>query len=136
MKTVLILGISADIGREMCERYLADGYRVIGTYRNRNGNVDMAESAEDVTLLQCDITSVDDIQKVRDAFREQRITWDVSSPPSGRARLLAGSLTSGQAMMPTAALACCMAALAVETMGNTPISAFDLRSSLEEILQP
>ncbi len=90
MKTVLILGISADIGREMCERYLADGYRVIGTYRNRNGNVDMAESAEDVTLLQCDITSVDDIQKVRDAFREQRITWDVlftsigASTPIGR----------------------------------------------------
>ena len=39
-------------------------------------------------------------------------------------------------MMPTAALACCMAALAVETMGNTPISATALRSSLEEILQP
>ena len=37
--------------------------------------------------------------------------------------LFATGLASGQAMMPTAALACCMAALAVETMGNTPISA-------------
>ena len=46
---------------------------------------------------------------------------------------LAG-LASRQAMMPTAALACCMAGLAVETMGNTPISGDSLRNSLEEVL--
>ena len=50
--------------------------------------------------------------------------------------LFATGLASGQAMMPTAALACCMAALAVETMGNTPISAAALRSSLQEVLLP
>jgi siroheme synthase (precorrin-2 oxidase/ferrochelatase) len=36
-------------------------------------------------------------------------------------------------MMPTAALACCVTALAVETMGNSPITADALKSSIEEI---
>jgi len=48
--------------------------------------------------------------------------------------VMATGLASLQPMMPTAALACCMAALAVETMGNTPISADSLRNSLEEVL--
>ena len=39
-------------------------------------------------------------------------------------------MASGQGMMPTAALACCVAALAVETMGNKPIT----RNRLELII--
>jgi bifunctional ADP-heptose synthase (sugar kinase/adenylyltransferase) len=50
--------------------------------------------------------------------------------------VMATGLASGQSMMPTAALACCMAALAVETMGNTPIAAESLRSSLAEAMTP
>ena len=61
---------------------------------------------------------------------------DVAGAGDSLLALFATGLASGQAMMPTAALACCMAALAVETMGNTPISASALRSSLEEMLQP
>ena len=37
-------------------------------------------------------------------------------------------------MMPSAALACCMAALAVETMGNTPITSAALQNYLDEVL--
>ena len=61
---------------------------------------------------------------------------DVAGAGDSLLALFSTGLASGQAMMPTAALACCMAALAVETMGNTPISAETLRSSLEETLQP
>ncbi|WP_115071211.1 PfkB family carbohydrate kinase [Synechococcus sp. UW179B] len=61
---------------------------------------------------------------------------DVAGAGDSLLALFATGLASGQAMMPTAALACCMAALAVETMGNTPISANALRSSLQEVLQP
>ena len=61
---------------------------------------------------------------------------DVAGAGDALLALFATSLASGQAMMPTAALACCMAALAVETMGNTPISAAALRSSLQEMLLP
>ena len=49
--------------------------------------------------------------------------------------LFATGLASGQGMMPTAALACCMASLAVETMGNTPISSSALRKGLNEVLK-
>ena len=59
---------------------------------------------------------------------------DVAGAGDSLLALFATGLASGQAMMPTAALACCMAALAVETMGNTPISAAALCRSLEEIL--
>ena len=44
---------------------------------------------------------------------------DVAGAGDSLLALFATGLASGQAMMPTAAMACCMAALAVETMGNT-----------------
>ena len=61
---------------------------------------------------------------------------DVAGAGDSLLAVFSTGLASGQAMMPTAALACCMAALAVETMGNTPINAISLQSSLEEMLQP
>ena len=61
---------------------------------------------------------------------------DVAGAGDSLLAVFSTGLASGQAMMPTAALACCMAALAVETMGNTPINAISLQSSLEEVLQP
>ena len=61
---------------------------------------------------------------------------DVAGAGDSLLALFATGLASGQAMMPTSALACCMASLAVETMGNTPISSTALRSSLQDIFQP
>ncbi len=61
---------------------------------------------------------------------------DVAGAGDSVLAVMASGLASRQAMMPTAALACCMASLAVETMGNTPISAGALRDNLEETLQP
>ncbi len=59
---------------------------------------------------------------------------DVAGAGDSVLSVLSTGLASGQAMMPTAALACCMAALAVETMGNTPITASALINNLEEVL--
>jgi len=61
---------------------------------------------------------------------------DVAGAGDSVLAVMATGLASRQAMMPTAALACCMAALAVETMGNTPITTESLRSSLDEALAP
>lgn len=52
--SVLIVGISADIGRELALRYLRDGARVIGTYRNPDQLGTLAEDPR-VTLLHCDL---------------------------------------------------------------------------------
>ena len=59
---------------------------------------------------------------------------DVAGAGDSVLAVMATGLASRQAMMPTAALACCMAALSVETMGNTPIPAESLRSYLAEVL--
>jgi len=59
---------------------------------------------------------------------------DVTGAGDSLLAVMATGLASGQAMMPTAALACCMAALAVETMGNTPIGVDRLRQQLESLL--
>ena len=59
---------------------------------------------------------------------------DVAGAGDSVLAVLSTGLASGQPLMPTAALACCMAALAVETMGNTPISATSLINNLEEVL--
>lgn len=61
---------------------------------------------------------------------------DVAGAGDSVLAVMATGLASRQAMMPTAALACCMAALAVETMGNTPITTESLRSSLDETMAP
>ena len=60
---------------------------------------------------------------------------DVAGAGDSLLAVMATGLSSGEAMMPTAVLACCMASLAVETMGNTPISAKALRNNLEDVLQ-
>ena len=59
---------------------------------------------------------------------------DVAGAGDSVFAVLSTGLASGQPLIPTAALACCMAALAVETMGNTPISATSLINNLEEVL--
>jgi rfaE bifunctional protein kinase chain/domain len=59
---------------------------------------------------------------------------DVAGAGDSVLAVMATGLASRQAMMPTAALACCMAALSVDTMGNSPISAETLRSYLGEVL--
>ncbi len=60
---------------------------------------------------------------------------DVAGAGDSLLALFATGLASGQAMMPTAALACCMSSLAVETMGNTPIDSASLQKTLQEVLQ-
>ncbi len=59
---------------------------------------------------------------------------DVAGAGDSLLALMATGLATGQMMMPTAALACCMSALAVETMGNTPINSDALSSCLKEVL--
>ena len=59
---------------------------------------------------------------------------DVAGAGDSVLAVMAAGLSSGQPMMPTAAIACLMASLAVETMGNTPINRQALRDGLQEVL--
>lgn len=59
---------------------------------------------------------------------------DVAGAGDSVLAVLATGLASGQSMMATSAVACLMASLAVETMGNTPIHSEALRNGLQEVL--
>ena len=52
---------------------------------------------------------------------------DVMGAGDSLLAVMATGMASGQSLMPTAALASCMASLAVERMGNTPVSEMELR---------
>lgn len=59
---------------------------------------------------------------------------DVTGAGDSLLAIMAIGLATGQKMMPTAALGACMAALAVETMGNTPILPDQLAGKIRELL--
>ncbi len=59
---------------------------------------------------------------------------DVAGAGDSLLAVMATGLSSNEPMMATAALGCCMAALAVNTMGNTPINANLLSNYIQEIL--
>lgn len=59
---------------------------------------------------------------------------DVAGAGDSLLAIMATGLSSNQSMMTTAALGCCMASLAVEMMGNTPIAASNLYASIKQNL--
>lgn len=58
---------------------------------------------------------------------------DVMGAGDSLLAVMATGMASGQSLMPTAALASCMASLAVERMGNTPVSEMELRDRVLSI---
>ena len=56
---------------------------------------------------------------------------DVAGAGDSLMAVMAIGLSSGQPMMYTPALACCMASLAVEQMGNTPVNAKTLKETIK-----
>ena len=60
---------------------------------------------------------------------------DVTGAGDSLLAVISTSLAKGQSIMISSALGCCMSALAVETMGNTPISSSNLRSKVLEVMK-
>lgn len=74
--SVLILGISADIGRELALRYLRDGAKVIGTYRNRAHLGELA-AHPGATLLPCDLADAGSIAEAAGQIAALQPDWDL-----------------------------------------------------------
>ncbi|MEQ8345791.1 MAG: SDR family oxidoreductase [Sneathiellaceae bacterium] len=74
--SVLILGISADIGRELALRYLQDGASVIGTYRNSAHLGELAAHPR-ATLLPCDLAEPASIAAAAGRIAALRPAWDL-----------------------------------------------------------
>lgn len=75
-RTVLILGIGSDIGTALAERYLRQGYTVIGTYRHKN-SVNSLLAKPSIRLLKCDIAKKSSIRECVNKFRRTSKQWDI-----------------------------------------------------------
>ncbi len=76
MKTVVILSVSSDIGLYMAKQYLAQGYRVIGTYRTKKHIMPLLDQ-KNCILFPCDFANPNDVTKFASAIKQRKIVWDV-----------------------------------------------------------
>lgn len=76
MKTVIILSVSSDIGLFLATHYLAQGDRVIGTYRNK-GKVASLIDKPNCHLFKCDIHKRDDLNAFISDVKRLDVSWDV-----------------------------------------------------------
>jgi len=74
-ETVVILGVSADIGKEICLRYLRDGYSVLGTYRVLSENVKSLRGKDNLTLFRCDLSRPKEIEKLASFAAKKKLSW-------------------------------------------------------------
>lgn len=75
MVTIFILSVSSDIGLELAKRYLEEGYRVVGTYRDY-GKLREIENQPNLFCVKCDIANRKDIERLADYFEKNKIIWD------------------------------------------------------------
>ena len=61
-RNLIVLGINADIGSQIAERYISEGFKVVGTYRNENNNVERLRAQGSIKLFQCDITKTESVK--------------------------------------------------------------------------
>jgi len=71
MKTVILLSISSDIGRELASRYLAEGWRVVGTYRSTPPALPEAN----VRLIQCDVADPASVEALATEVARTEEPW-------------------------------------------------------------
>lgn len=64
MKTVLITGIGRGIGKALAQKFLKEGYAVVGT--SQTGTVDYSDA--NLKVFQLDLTSADSIEKCAEAI--------------------------------------------------------------------
>ncbi len=74
--TVFILSLSSDIGREMALRFAGQGWRVAGTYRQKQGLGALA-GREDVTAISCDAGDPESIADAVAEFAALDTPWDL-----------------------------------------------------------
>jgi len=73
-KTVVIISISSDIGNFLAHQYLKDGWKVIGTYRQKKNLKGFEEGKVD--LFKLDISKSADVKFFEKQLRSRRIKWD------------------------------------------------------------
>jgi NAD(P)-dependent dehydrogenase (short-subunit alcohol dehydrogenase family) len=76
MKTAVILGVTADIGRGLAERLLRDGWNVVGVGRKLDHVQDPPDS-DKFQYFQCDIADKENVKALVSMLRDKEIAWDL-----------------------------------------------------------
>jgi NAD(P)-dependent dehydrogenase (short-subunit alcohol dehydrogenase family) len=76
MKTVFILSISSDIGKNLAKEYLSRGWEVYGTYRNPSALLKLSIELPGAVLHQCDISIPNSIQESLSNL-PNALNWDI-----------------------------------------------------------
>ncbi len=74
-KHILIIGASSGIGIELTKMYLNDGYKIVGTYRNKISN-DTFQDNENLNLIHLDTSSIDSVNRFIIEYQNLSIKWD------------------------------------------------------------
>jgi short-subunit dehydrogenase len=75
MKTIVILSVGSDIGLYMAQQYLAQGHRVVGTYRTKK-NVAALSKEKNCVLIPCDFAKPKSVVKFAAEVKKKKIVWD------------------------------------------------------------
>ena len=74
-KTGIIVSASSDIGYELAVDWINKGFKVIGTYRTWNENLDSLKKLG-VHLHHCDLAEKKSVNKFCDQLLDEKLAWD------------------------------------------------------------
>ncbi len=75
-KTVVILSVGSDIGKHLAKDYLAQGWQVIGTFRDKRHVLDLMKE-KNCRLFSCDLSRKASIQQFLTKVKLLNVRWDV-----------------------------------------------------------
>jgi NAD(P)-dependent dehydrogenase (short-subunit alcohol dehydrogenase family) len=75
-KTAIVLGVTADIGRHIALRLIADGWDVIGIGRTA-ARLDALDKSGRLKAYQCTIANKDEVKRLTEEFRAAGLQWDL-----------------------------------------------------------
>ncbi len=80
-RTVFIVGVGSGIGRDLAERYLREGFTVVGTYRTEKSVADLRNP--NLHLIPCDLNNPSDIDRALVQYKNLRRPWSLFISSAG-----------------------------------------------------
>jgi short-subunit dehydrogenase len=75
--SIIIIGVNADIGFNVCQNYLNKGAKIIGTYGRKKPKVKNLRNKTNLQLIKCDITKKTDLVKLKTYLNKIKFRWDL-----------------------------------------------------------
>lgn len=73
--TIIVAGITSDIGAYIAQKYISEGHKVFGTYRKLTEDMRMILKGAD--LQQCDFSSTESINNLIEVIKNKKLRWDI-----------------------------------------------------------